>query len=335
MNRRKRLRNALLILVGLLCLGSAYEQIGARLDRHRFTQIGQSVNIGGRTLNLSCVGSGSPTVVFESAAGVPGYAWTKLQSQLAKTNFACWYDRAGYGWSDPGPLPRTSSAVARDLQQLLQAAAVPKPYVLVGHSIGGLDVRVFAGMYLGEVAGLVLVDASHEDQEAYTPENMKGVANRLPRPVHALSCAMLPVMARVGVLRATASVLAARSRPKNTDEELMQFLSSRPKAIVAVGSEGCHFSDSAAEARAAGKLGDVPLIVLTAGIPYGDARFYHAWRDQLQPQLARLSTRGKQIVVEHGSHGMVADAPDAVLSAIREVIREAREDESASQAGSK
>ena len=114
-----------------------------------FPQIGRSVDIGGRSLNIHCSGDGSPTVVMENALG---YRWMPIQREVTKFTRACWYKQAGYGWSDPGPKPCTSAAVASDLQALLRAAAVPPPYVLVGASGDGFPVRVFAGRHLNDVA---------------------------------------------------------------------------------------------------------------------------------------------------------------------------------------
>jgi hypothetical protein len=120
---------AFLIAIGLVC-GIVYEKLGRKRDRARLPQIGRSVDIGGRTLNLSCSGIGGPPVVFESAGAGPGLGWEPLQAEVAKFTQACWYDRAGEGWSDPGPFPRTSAAIARDLHELLNRAGVPPPYVL-------------------------------------------------------------------------------------------------------------------------------------------------------------------------------------------------------------
>ncbi len=134
-------------LVLLVTAGFSYEQFGEWRDQHRFPQVGRSVDIGGRSLNLYCSGSGSPAVVMDSGAGAPGYGWKLVEPGIAKLTRACWYDRAGYGWSDPAPRTRTAADIAEDLHKLLHAAGIPPPYVLVGHSLGGFHVRVFAAHY--------------------------------------------------------------------------------------------------------------------------------------------------------------------------------------------
>src|SRR5208282_6226905 len=108
---------ALTVAVVLLC-GIVYEQLGRREDRKHFPQIGKSVDIGGRTRNICCSGAGAPPVIFESGGPGPGLEWEAFQLEVAKFTQACWYDRAGEGWSDPGPFPRTSNAIAEDLHEL-------------------------------------------------------------------------------------------------------------------------------------------------------------------------------------------------------------------------
>jgi len=159
--------------------GLLYEQAQRARDRELFPQIGRSTDIGARTLNIYCSGAGQPAVIFESGApwptladprtmwekGAPrpGYSWVWIQAELAKTTTACWYDRAGSGWSDLGPYPRDSASQARDLHALLKAAGVPPPYVLIAETSAALDAHVYAGSYQGDVAGLVFVNGVHPD----------------------------------------------------------------------------------------------------------------------------------------------------------------------------
>ncbi len=148
--------SALGILAALALAGAVYERVGALRDRARYPRIGRAVDIGGRTLNIYCSGEGSVAAIFEGAAHTAGYAWNKMQAQAARFTRACWYDRAGYGWSDPGPSPRTFRDIANDLHALLRAASIPPPYVLVGATAGAFHVRVYTALYPAEVAGAVL-----------------------------------------------------------------------------------------------------------------------------------------------------------------------------------
>jgi pimeloyl-ACP methyl ester carboxylesterase len=144
---------ALALLVAAV-LGFTYEQVGRSRDsQHRF-RVGRAVVLGDRTLNISCTGSGIPAVIFEGGGnGYGGYGWHFVQSEIAKFTAACWYDRAGEGWSDPGPGPRSSTTIVHDLHELLSRTPVKGPYVPVGHSIGGEYVRIFTARFPSEVAG--------------------------------------------------------------------------------------------------------------------------------------------------------------------------------------
>src|SRR5271157_5470417 len=134
----------LTLLVLVLLWGFAYEQVGRARDASQLPpRVGQAIDVGGRTLNLYCSGEGSPTVVFETGGNDPGYDWAPVQSKVAHSTRACWYDRAGVGWSDPPPSARTSTTVVSDLHEVLSRAAVAPPYVLVGASIGGEYARIY------------------------------------------------------------------------------------------------------------------------------------------------------------------------------------------------
>src|SRR5579859_2247950 len=160
----------MIFLAILLVVGASYEQAERARDRERLPQIGRSVDIGGRALDIDCAGTGTPTVIFETGAPRPGYSWVYIQREVAQFTRACWYDRAGFGWSDLGPYPRTSSASARDLQVLLARAAIEPPYVLVAETLAALDSRVYTGFYPDEVAGMVLVDGIHPDLFTRLPQ---------------------------------------------------------------------------------------------------------------------------------------------------------------------
>jgi pimeloyl-ACP methyl ester carboxylesterase len=334
--RRMRffLKCLLLLLVVLILAGVAYEQIGERQDRKRFPQVGRSVDVGGRSLNIYCSGEGGPAVILDTGGSAPGYSNLLFQMQVAQFTRACWFDRAGLGWSDPSPLEQTSAAISDDLHALLHVAGVPPPYVLVGSSFSGFNVRAFAGKYSSEVAGAVLVDSAHEDQYRYEPRVTLAPFNRLPKPIRNLLCACVPMAARVGLVRL---LLKTAGPPRNipagfTAEQATTFqgLELQPKSVVAAAV--CNFEEKvSAQMRAAGNLGNIPLIVLTAGLPLrvddpeADKElvaFHEIWVHQFQAQLARLSTRGRQVIVENSGHAI---DPDAVLKAIHEVVTQIRE----------
>ena len=328
---RKIATSFAVILLLAAIAGAIYERIGQTRDTSRLPRIGQAVNIGGRSLNIYCSGTGSPTVILDSGGSAPGFSNMPLQRLISKETRTCWFDRAGLGWSDPSPVPQTSAAIAADLHALLQAAHIDPPFILVGQSFSGFNVRVFAKSYPREVAGIVLLDSVQEDQQQYEPRSTLAPINRQPAIVRSAVCHAVPLAGKLGLIRL---FLGSPSDPRvppgftPTEADLLHRLESQPKAIVA--SSACDaWEKSAAEARAAGNLGDVPLIVLTAGKPFtiGDPEadreslaFHEIWVHQLQPKLAALSTRGKQVIVENSSHDIAGDKPTAAVDAMRQMM---------------
>ena len=311
------------LLLAAVVTGTLYETLQRRSDRKRLPRIGRAVDI------INCAGVGSPVVVFDSGAGSPGYAWSNIQRQVAEFTQACWYDRAGEGWSEPGPFPRTSATIASDLHELLHAARVPPPYVLVGHSFGGLNVRAYAGRYADDVAGMVLIESAHEDEPTRAPAAFVG-----PKPPRFLWRPMdwlFRGAARVGITRLTARrVMLPDAVSQRTPEQILDALRSQPSFIATTYGVGLVAPDSYEQARAAGGIGDRPLIVLTRGQPFGHdpdpdvdralSEWFDVWVHELQANLAKLSTNGRQVIVPGSGHGIPEEAPGAVVAAVREVV---------------
>jgi pimeloyl-ACP methyl ester carboxylesterase len=312
--------------------GIVYEQIGRRRDRSALPQIGRSVDIGGYALNIYCSGEGSPVVIFDSGNGDPGLAWFRVQPEVAKRTRACWYDRAGEGWSDPGPFPRTSETMAREQHALLERAGIPGPYILVGQSLGGLNARVYAGLFPSDVAGAVLVDAAHEDEPRRAPKWMLAPFHPpryLWRPIWITAQAARVV----GLVRLTTPrIVLADDSASRSLEQIVQALRMQPKAITSHADPG--MDDSYAQAERSPGFGDRPLIVLTRGraqLPPNPSpmdregfAYEQVWMHEIQPKLAKLSTRGVQIIVPTSGHRMHEDAPQAVIAAIDTVLAHVR-----------
>ena len=333
MSRRTRivLKSLAFLIATALVAGIVYEQLGRRSDRARFPQIGRSVDIGGRSLNIFCSGAGAPPVIFESGGPGPGIEWEPFQPEVAKFTQACWYDRAGEGWSDLGPFPRTSVAIANDLHELLKRADVPPPYVFAGASIGGLNSRVYGDLYPEEVAGMVLIDSAHEDELHRAPKFY--LARTAPRFLwHPLQMAF-EAAAFVGLLRLTKSSQTQGKDPSlMTREEMIAALRQRPKSFIGNVSAGIVLPESFAEGSSMTRIGDFPLIVLTAGQSqdFGDAElnreaaaYQQVWIHEIQPKLLGLSTHGRQIVVPNANHGSIPQ--ELIISSIREVVMEVRD----------
>jgi pimeloyl-ACP methyl ester carboxylesterase len=332
LSRRTRivLKILALMIATALVAGIVYEQLGRRHDRARFPQIGRSVDIGGRTLNIFCSGTGAPPVIFESGGPGPGLEWEAFQPEAAKFTQACWYDRAGEGWSDLGPFPRTSMAISNDLHALLKRAGVPAPYVFTGASFGGLNSRVYGGLYPNEVAGMILIDSAHEDELRRGPKFVLG--RTAPRFLwHPLQMAF-ETAAFVGLLRPTqSSPTQGKDASQMTREEIIEALRHRPKSLVGNVSAGIVLPESFAEGSSVMRIGDFPLIVLTAGqaLDFGDAElnreaaaYQQVWIHEIQPKLVGLSTHGRQIVVPNANHGSIPQ--ELIISSIHEVVMEVR-----------
>ena len=164
-------------LLGIALVGYIYEPIAEAADAKAYPPPGELVDVGGYRLHIKCTGSGSPTVVIEAGLGDWSTSWGFVQSDVTKTTRVCTYDRAGMGWSEAGPLPRDAAQFAKELHTLLQSADIPGPYVMVGHSLGGLGVRVFVHEYASEVAGVVLVESMNPKQISQLPSAERNQPN--------------------------------------------------------------------------------------------------------------------------------------------------------------
>ena len=314
------------VLLAVVLLGAAsYEHIGAWRDRRVLKQIGRSVDIGGRTLNIYCTGEGSPTVIFVSARTAPGYVWTPTQRGVSGFTRACWYDRADLGWSDSGPDPEWADAAARDLHRLVQNAGLRPPLVLVGHSFGGYVIRLYHHAHPGEAAGMVFVDTALEDAGT-----IRGMPHRempaIPRPV-ILGLSM--ILGRLGMVRFLASDPGPPPERWSADEwDILARLRRQRNILLADAKLGPgRASDDLV--RATGGLEEIPLIVLTQGrapSPGSAASgMLRGWVD-LQRRFAQRSRRGRQVLVPDSGHGMPEEAPDAIIRAVREIVTIVRDE---------
>jgi pimeloyl-ACP methyl ester carboxylesterase len=261
------------------------------------------IDVGGSRLAIACVGSGSPTVVLDAGMGDTSEVWHQVQGAVSQFTRVCSYDRAGRGQSDPGKRPRTSQTIISELHTLLTCARIPGPYVLVGHSFGGFNARLYASQYPEEVVGLVLVDSANP---------------------HLDLVALLPAEApeeNQGVRQAR---LVLTQETQGTDN---------PEGIDPV--------ESAAQVRSVASLGALPLVVLThtsdrwidmlvkafPGFPRELAtRLEQAWQEQ-QRQLLPLSSRSQQMIAAHSGHDIHLEEPELVVNAIRSVVELARRGE--------
>ncbi|HVO97484.1 MAG TPA: alpha/beta hydrolase [Bryobacteraceae bacterium] len=291
-------------LVAVVALaGALYQAIAAWDDDRRFPGPGWTV-LGHR---IYCIGAGSPTVILEAGLGDGLNEWAQVQPRIAEFSRVCSYDRAGYGASDPGPMPRTSAQAAGELHALLEATGERPPYLLVGHSLGGYNVRVFNGAYPDQVSGIVLVDSVQEDQYDLLPKSWNAASGALLRRYRSQARWAHPFI-DLGVARLTLRLQGARG----------SFAFLQPKFLRTRASELEFIRVSAEQARHAGGIAGKPLIVLTAG-ENADAEFRKVWVDDLQVRLAHLSTKGKRVIVDGAGHDIPHDRPQAIVDAVRDV----------------
>ncbi|MCB2426612.1 alpha/beta fold hydrolase [Methylophaga pinxianii] len=260
---------------------------------------GQRFDIGGYQLHIHCMGSGSPTVIVDVGLGDDSTDWLPIQKAVSSSARICVFDRPGYGWSDFGPSPRTSNRIAQELEELLIQAEVPPPYILVGHSFGGYNIRIFAANNPQMVAGMVLVDASHEDQ--YTQFQIK-LPNNFNR-------------------RGTIMIL-----PKSTDSTAHANKAPvlRERAFHAARAEISALDESSVQLQKNSALPTVPLIVISRGKPewfgdIGQQQREKTWID-LQQDLSRLSPISTHMFANRSGHAIPHEQPEIIIEAIEQVL---------------
>lgn len=262
----------------------------------------KKVDVGGRNLAMKLQGEGSPTVLIEAGMGngpTQNDTWKAIVDAVAKVTRVCVYDRAGLGASDPLPAktPRSGVDIARDLHRMLDKADVRGPYVLAGHSIGGLYVRVFANEYPREVAGMVLVDSTHPDQEAQWLAAMPKASENEPAPV-----------------------TAAR-----------KFLAARLSSSAA-NPDQLDYPLCTADVRKAQSLGNTPLVILTHNpkwkmvpdLPDDVLGKMEDATQRLQAGLTKLSTHSKHRIAAKAGHNIPQEDPQLVIDAILEMVKDTR-----------
>ena len=298
---------------------------------------GQLIDVGGHRLHLHCQGSSGRPVVFDAALGASSISWTYVAPEVGTFARACVFDRAGFAWSEAGPLPRSTPRILEELRALLLAAGVTPPYILAGHSFGGLTARLFLHRHPRDVAALVLLDPAYPEDWAAPSLAHAALVRRGARLCrYARRAAQLRItnavaaLARAGALGTArlAAFLASRGALQRVDEEVMapaaklppdvraiaQRFWTQPKFFEALGSQIESISESAAAVPVDQDFGDVPVLVVSG------ERNSDAGQLARQARLAARSTRGRHVIAEGSGHWIPLDRPDVVIAAIREVV---------------
>jgi len=300
--------------------------------------------MGTHRLHVRCSGEGTPAVVFDAALGASSLSWSLVQPAIARMTCACTYDRAGFGWSDAGPLPRTAGRIADELYDLLRREVVPGPYVLVGHSFGGLVMRLFQSRHPSETAGLVLIEPAipeewvepTDDQRVLIARGVRlcgygaAAARRgLARVVSALvglgalgpARALVSIVSRGGLRREDEGILAPVQKLPRDARQVLRQMWTQPKFFEALGSQIENVCASADEVlrETSRTYGDLPLVVMSSAA--ATERRLRADR-----ALAKSSTRGRHVLAPDSGHWIPLDAPQVVIDAIVTLVQEIRGD---------
>jgi len=296
--------------------GAAYQWVANVRDRKANAPPGKMIDVGGFRMQLYCVGDGTPSVILDSGLSDTWLHWYKVQPQVAQFTRVCSYDRAGLGWSEPSPRPRTSRVIAEELHTLLGKAGVHPPFVLVGHSFGGLNVRMYASLYPSDVVGMVLVDACHPEQNQRLPnvrnpwlEAMLWQKRLMPFGIPRLLGWCGQGMAEVQP--------AFRSFDCTVQQKAGWF------------AEEASFSESLRQVGATRSLGAMPLMVLshdpgTQQPDFEQRRSFEMTWAQMQEELAQLSSRSSRRIAAGSGHQIHRERPDVVIGAIRDVVAQCR-----------
>lgn len=260
---------------------------------------GQRYDIGGYRIHIQCLGEGSPTVIIDTGLGDDSSDWQGILQQSSQLSRTCVYDRPGYAWSDYGPRPRNSKRIAYELALLLKQAHILPPYILVGHSFGGYNLRLFAASHPDDVVGLILVESSHERQ--YDRLNIK-----LPPPYKG----------RRNI------IITAKAKKNSTNNPKPQIL--RDHAYRTASEEISALSESSRQVQQLGNTPTVPLIVISRGKAewYGNdnARNREKIWIELQQDLSRLSPISQHIFAHRSGHDIPQQQPEIIIAAIADMI---------------
>lgn len=298
-----------LSLLGLSILPVQSEETAYDL----FTPPGELIDIGTHRLHIHCKGTGSPTIIIDSGLGSFSLEWKNIQDTLSNHVTTCIYDRAGYGWSEVGPLPRTTNQIANELQLLIDGKQLQAPFILVGHSFGGYNMRYFASKYQDTVAGLVLIDSSHPEQ--FDRMDLKPFVVKKPKYPNSV--------------RFTISRPVMHANYPEEVKNLAYAMLTRQKSQLTRMNELENFELSAQQVANADPFPDVPLVVVSRGKRVwpenerGD-KMEAAW-EEMQSELSYLSDISIQVIANKSGHSIHLDQPLLASSAILNAVGAARQ----------
>lgn len=313
----------IIFLFLLIISGFVFEWSASKNSASDYPPPGQMVDIGGYRLHVHKQGTGSPVILLESGSGESSLSWRDIPTSLSKSATIISYDRAGYAWSDESPLPRTGDNIVKELHTALDGADIKGPYILVGHSLGGMYSRLFAQKYQNEVSGIVLIDARPENdanrtEPIYEKENPKSN----PSPFFSI------LLTESGAFRLFPNFLLTGRIEKEDRKDFVHIVAS-PKYFRAVAEEGDLATSTENEIRNQ-KLGDIPVRVIARGQEQDLTQFgidkqannliEQSW--QLgQREMLKISTNSQLIIAKKSEHMIIHTEPDLVIKVIEDLIK--------------
>jgi pimeloyl-ACP methyl ester carboxylesterase len=307
----------IVVLLALAAAGVIYQAIATERAERAYPPPGQMVDVGGYSLHINCLGQGSPTVVLDGGLGEWSAQWVRVQQEVSGTTRVCAYDRAGMGWSEMGPEPRDAKQISSELHALLDVGDIEGPYVLVGHSFGGLYMQTYAARYPEEVAGVALVDSSQPDQFSYQQVTRDSYEPR--KQIFDVAS----LAARLGIVRLLSKFAPASPELPQQQRAQIDALSPSTRQVSTTALEFRAAPQSATQTRSLRSLGNKPLAVVSA-----PTQAEPGWL-KLQDDLVTLSSNSKHRVVEGATHAsLLCERSDAqaTSAAIVEVVAAVRND---------
>jgi pimeloyl-ACP methyl ester carboxylesterase len=323
------------VVMALAGAGVVYQQIGTALDRRFYGPPGQLVNVGGYKLHLHCLGQGSPTVILDHVGATNSAQWALIQPQVATQTRVCAYDRAGFGWSEPGPGPRDAAHNAQELHTLLANAGIEGPYLFVGHSFGANVARIYAATYPDEITGLVLVDPGLLSGRPEVPAEVAAQWETQEDGFMQIA----PWLARFGIIRLAGALgaLPGHGDLPSPQAEAFDAWQRTNQFYVTLKAQYRAMGATSAQVLAAeATLGDMPLIVLSAAQPEQN-RSRKVWTS-VNAGLAARSANGVHTVVPGSDHMSLAlrrEDAQVTTSAILEIVEAVRTERPLSWEGSR
>lgn len=283
----------------LLGTGAVYQIVRTAVDRSTYTPPGQLIDVGGYKMHLYCTGEGSPTVILDHVGAANSAQWALIQPVVAAQTRVCAYDRAGFGWSEPSPDPQDAAHNAQQVHTLLAKAGITGPFVFVGHSFGGNVARVFAATYPEATVGLVLVDPGKSFHRPGVPEDIDALWQTEDNGFMMAA----PVLSRIGLLRLASDLgaMPGHGDLPSPQAEAFDALQVTTQSYATLKSQQLAMYETSAQVLAAeAQLGNLPLIVLSAGLPEG-SRDRQVWTD-INTTIAARSANGVHRVVAGADH---------------------------------